>query len=70
MASRLRLGVLGPGYAIVTMEQGKLREKKATLSLRCRARQVQVDQGRGEVKWDGGDQAGCAWVIQVGILHS
>lgn len=68
MASQLRLGDLGPGYAIIRMEQGKLREKKATLLCQCRARQV--DEGRGEVKWGGGDQAGCAWGIQVGNLRS
>ena len=50
------------------MEQGKLREKAATLLCQCRARQV--DEGRGEVKWGGGDQAGCAWGIQVGNLRS
>lgn len=54
VASQLGLGVLGPAYPIVMMEQGKLREKVATLLCRCRA--GQVDQGRGEV-----GEAGCAW---------
>lgn len=42
---------LAPGCAIITMEQGKLREKKATLLCQCKARQV--DQSRGQVKWGG-----------------
>lgn len=36
------LGALGPGYAIIMMEQGELREKSVTLLYQC--------SGRGEMR--------------------
>lgn len=52
MASQLRVGVLGPVFVIIMVEQGKMREERLTLL--CKVRHV--DQGWGKV---GGDQAGC-----------